>query len=276
MKVLVFGDLGIDRYLICKARCLSAEAPIPVLDQTSQLDLPGMAGNVGANLAALGVEGTFEGAGGNMPIKTRVMTEDGQQLCRFDQDDWCAEINQLELASILTFNDDIDGVVVADYGKGAISDRTAETILNLTHGKPLFIDTKRNPSCWLIAEDRAILFPNQAEYTQYREAYNWFPNVVLKQGSGGLAYVQYGKAIFTRPALAKQVRSVNGAGDTVLAAFVTAYGHRATWPQALEYANMAAAIVVEQPFDQRTTNRAAIAARFGELREECPVLAVAA
>lgn len=269
MKAIVFGDLGLDRYLICKARGLSAEAPIPILDQLSEVKRPGMAGNVAANLNALGVEGRLVRGEGNIPAKCRVMTEDGHQICRFDVADWCEEINPLDLSNTLSFEQP-DVIVVADYAKGAITPRIVSCICGLIDELPLFVDTKRDPSPWMAAK-RPVLFPNQSEYSQFKSAYDWFPHVILKQGALGLSYMQFGKLVVTRPALAKFVKSVNGAGDTVLAAFVAAWSKTGSVVEMMEFANMAAALVVEQAFDKRTTSLEAIQARYDELRETCPL-----
>ncbi len=54
IRIGVLGDLMLDRYLWGEANRLSPEAPVPVVDFASQSDFPGGAGNVAANLAALG------------------------------------------------------------------------------------------------------------------------------------------------------------------------------------------------------------------------------
>lgn len=269
MRVVLFGDLGVDRYLICKPRGLSAEAPVLILDQMREVSLPGMAGNVGANLQALGVEGRLVRGVGNIPAKNRLMTADGHQLLRFDVKDVCEEI-KLEDISETLIEEKPEAIVVADYGKGSISQKVASWICTLAGETPVFIDTKRDPSVWMAAET-SILFPNQTEYAQFMEAYNWFPHVILKQGSWGLSYMQFGKVVVSRPALAKHVQSVNGAGDTVLAAVVASWSKTGSVVEMMEFANMAAACVVEQPFDKRTTSLAAISARYDELRETCPL-----
>lgn len=247
MKIFIVGDIGWDNYLVGKVRGLSAEAPIPVVDVQPATILPGMAGNIFANLHALEVDTellTTEGQ--NFPIKYRLMTVDGQQLARFDMGDYCRPYQRADLLPLV----DADAVIVADYGKGSINDTIAEILAGMS--APLFVDTKRDPSPWL--NSNAIMFPNQLEWDKYKSKYEWFPRVVLKEGAQGLSYVEYGSTIFVRPAWARTVRSVNGAGDTVIAAFAAAYlSLNASINQCLDVACAAAANVVEQDFLHRTT-----------------------
>src|SRR5208282_5571727 len=58
----VLGDLMLDRYLWGEAKRLSPEAPVPVVDFVSQSECLGGAGNVAANLAALGARVEMFGA----------------------------------------------------------------------------------------------------------------------------------------------------------------------------------------------------------------------
>lgn len=261
MKIFVVGDSGWDNYLVGKVRGISAESPIPILDIQPPTLLPGMARNVVDNLRALGAEAELIIAEGtNEPIKSRVMTEDGQQVARFDLNDYCAPLQRADLLPLI----DADAVIVSDYGKGAITDDVTSILAGVS--APLFVDTKGDPSPWL--QSNAILFPNQQEWTKYRAKYEWFPRVVLKQGPDGLSYVEYGKVVTTRPAWAKRVGSVNGAGDTVIAAFAVAFMlfdgdiHRS-----LDVGAAAAALVVEQEFLQRTTTPEEIGKR---IQDEVP------
>lgn len=247
MKIFIVGDAGWDTYLIGKVRGLSAEAPIPVVDVAQPETLPGMAGNVLANVRALGIDAeVLQPEGQNLPWKFRLITPEGHQLARFDFQDFCKPLQRADLLPLV----DADAVIVADYGKGAI-DSTVTSILAGMQA-PLFVDTKRDPSPWL--QSNAILFPNQTEWDKYRDKYEWLPRVVLKQGSQGMSFVEYGKVVATRPAWAKQVQCVNGAGDTVIAAFATAYlGLQSSIQHCLDVASAAAALVVEQDFLHRTT-----------------------
>lgn len=257
MKIFVVGDVGYDNYLIGKVRGISAEAPIPILDIQGPTVLPGMGLNVLGNLHQLGATESeiILPEGAHYPVKSRLMTEDGQQLARFDFEDWCTPLQRADLLPLL----DADGVIVSDYGKGTLDHTINEILANVS--VPLFVDTKKDPSPWL--NSNATLFPNQEEYDKYRTKYEWFPRVVLKRGSEGLSYVEYGKDTSHRPAWAKRVQSVNGAGDTVIAAFAVAYlFFQGSIQHCLDVASAAAANVVEQDFLHRTTTPEAVGERI--------------
>jgi D-beta-D-heptose 7-phosphate kinase/D-beta-D-heptose 1-phosphate adenosyltransferase len=236
--VLVLGDAFIDTYHLGKVRGLSAEAPIPILDIVEQNSFAGGAGNVAANLQALGVRcRTLSGR--NTTVKNRLMAGD-LQLARWDERDWCEPISTEEIT------DAYEAIVVADYAKGSITPNVISYLKTL--GLPLFVDTKRDPASWLAPGVDVTLLPNLSEYTRFKASYDWFPKVVLKQSECGIAWMDSGKVILSRPSYARKVVSVNGAGDTVLAAFVAASLDGQPIPDCLEFASLAAAVVCEKPF----------------------------
>lgn len=255
MSIYVIGDYGTDVYHVGKVRGVSAEAPIPVLKNMYTIQLPAMAGNVVGNLEALGcnVEKLDSNARFS-PRKNRLYTEDGVQLARWDTWDRCDPYIVDDLIPLL----DADAIVVADYAKGAIGPVVTDILRETTI--PLFVDTKQDPTPWI--GSRAVLFPNLAEYHQFEEKYKWIEHVILKQGPLGLAYMNYGQIIMTSPASAERAQCVNGAGDTVLAAFVMAVLSGGGLRQCLDFANAAAAEVVEQPFLSRTTTLGAVIRRY--------------
>ena len=53
MKILVIGELCVDRFMYCDVKRLSPEAPVPVLNPIEVIKNKGMAGNVVENLKAL-------------------------------------------------------------------------------------------------------------------------------------------------------------------------------------------------------------------------------
>ncbi len=267
-KVLLVGDFGVDRYHIGRVKGVSAEAPILVLTGLEVVDLPGMAGNLQANLEALGVEvetrGDFDTIWGISPVKNRLVTEDGVQLARWDVDDTCDPLSSEEIPSVSKFLTlGFQAAVVSDYAKGTISNDVVEMVKQYASaGIPVFIDTKISPSRWLCDGLDNILFtPNLQEYKQYERDYNWLPQVLLKRSSQGMEFRQYGDTTLSHPALAKYVQCVNGAGDTTLAALVAALLTGIGLEQAIRTASIAAALVVEQPFLHRTTTWDAITTR---------------
>ena len=146
-KVLVVGDVMLDRFWHGSATRMSPEAPVPVVNVGEVDDRPGGAGNVAVNLAALGVETTLSGLAGDdehakvlrkavekrgvrwsvMPceaetiVKLRVLSRN-QQLIRMDfeqpLDDYADEMF-LQYVSNLVAEHDV--VLLSDYAKGTLS-----------------------------------------------------------------------------------------------------------------------------------------------------------
>lgn len=264
-RVAVVGDFMEDVYWIGEARSLSAEVPIPVVKINEKKKFPGGAGNVAANLQALGIDALWF-PGGGTPRKNRLMVGD-HQLARWDEFDECTPVYNLQRMV------GIDAIVVADYGKGSVDDYTIEAIKRHQSDVaaiPIFVDTKRDPSVW--SGVATAIFPNSKEFQQFSGAYYKYDGLICwKQGDQGLRLYRDTVSIAASPAAARQVRSVNGAGDTVLAAFVYrwlmdmdtyAYHEEGLdYEGLLDFANTAAAIAVEHPFTYAPT-LAEVEARF--------------
>jgi bifunctional ADP-heptose synthase (sugar kinase/adenylyltransferase) len=248
MKIGVIGDSFLDRYWLGKVKGLSAEAPIPKIEITNVFDCPGGAANVRLNIEALGgdVKMLFKGDKDlpNYPIKNRLITEDNLQLARWDERDWCLPLANEDLLPLI----DCDAIVVSDYGKGSVGENIVKILRNTS--LPLFVDCK-DPRPWI--GSRAIMFPNLKEFKEFAEDYSWFEKVVLKQGKEGISLVEYGNIVLTRPSLTKNVVSVCGAGDTVMAAFVVQFLRGSCFDYCLSWANAAAAVVIEKPFTSLAT-----------------------
>ena len=252
----VVGDVFVDRYWIGQERGLSAEAPIPIVDVWEKQEFPGGAANVVANLQALGRNSRLINtkqppveADWRVPIKNRLMAGD-VQVARWDERDWLPALQREDLLDLL----DVEAVIVSDYGKGTITDEIVEILAGVRF--PIFVDTKKDPVKWIGSE--AILFPNMKEYSQFKDHYDWLGNVVLKCGGEGMRYLQYGKLVAQWPSFAENVKCVNGAGDTVIAAFADIYcqtKENVDRPifNTLKWSNAAAASVVAKPFTSTTT-----------------------
>jgi rfaE bifunctional protein kinase chain/domain len=173
-RIGVLGDLMLDRYLWGTASRLSPEAAVPVVDFAEQSECLGGAGNVAANLAALGAHvEAFGVIGEDEPgramlsclrdvgiagqgavadksrvttVKTRVIARH-QQVVRIDREKRDAVAPALEeklfrrlLASLKKLN----GLVLSDYDKGLITDAFAERVLSACHHLkvPVFVKPK--------------------------------------------------------------------------------------------------------------------------------------
>ena len=167
-KVLVIGDVMLDRFWHGAATRISPEAPVPVVKVAGVDDRPGGAGNVAVNLAALGVETTLSGLVGDdehakqlrsaveakgvrwsvMPcpadtiVKLRVLSRN-QQLIRMDfegpLDDYADE-SFLQYASNLIAEHDV--VLLSDYAKGTLTNIEALISACRALNTPVLVDPK--------------------------------------------------------------------------------------------------------------------------------------
>ncbi len=167
-KVLVIGDVMLDRFWHGAATRISPEAPVPVVKVAGVDDRPGGAGNVAINLAALGVETTLSGLVGDdehakqlrsaveakgvrwsvMPcpadtiVKLRVLSRN-QQLIRMDfeapLDDYADE-SCLQYASNLIAEHDV--VLLSDYAKGTLTNIEALISACGVLNTPVLVDPK--------------------------------------------------------------------------------------------------------------------------------------
>ncbi len=186
-----------------------------------------MAGNVEENLKALGCDVdllTLEGG-----TKTRFIdSRSNQHIMRLDQD---AKGGPIELAT--TIPAIYDAVVISDYNKGCISYELVEEILQQFRG-PVFIDTKKTD---LARFEGAFVKINSLENSLAKTLPSQTIVTLGKQGC------EYGGHIYPAPQV--EVADVCGAGDTFLAALVYAYLQMDQIPEALVFANRAAAVTVK-------------------------------
>lgn len=174
-RLAVIGDWMLDRYLWGTANRISPEAAVPVVEFEKQKDRLGGAGNVAANLVALGarveafgiigadeageslrrqchdlkfgVKGILQLKGRPTTVKTRIMARH-QQIVRIDRETRVQppEGRQAELSNrILNALSKMHAAIISDYEKGVVSDQLAETIVTACAKRkvPLFIGPKR-------------------------------------------------------------------------------------------------------------------------------------
>lgn len=236
-QILVVGDAFVDRYWIGSRRGPSAEFPGDVVDIAETRDLPGGASNVAANLRALGAP-VYELVGSG-PTKNRLITN-GVQTARWDENDRCMRLPRRPVGSFF-------GVIVSDYNKGAVTSSLIEELTSLD--VPIFIDTKRDP--WLYRGIKnPTFFPNLAEWQEFPAYHDYNFPVVRTEGPAGATLVTDPAQDLHLPAFeVPEVRSVCGAGDTVVAAYAYSYLLQGPWRhEALKFALAAAAIVVSKPY----------------------------
>lgn len=188
-RILIVGDLMLDRYWTGGTGRISPEAPVPVVNVNSAEDRPGGAANVAINAASLGANVTLLGLCGddeNAAIlaerltsfdiqhelvrcpghdtitKLRIMSRN-QQLLRLDFEKSFADVDKSALvAAYEKALADHDLVVLSDYAKGCLSDAQVFIKAAKAAGKPVVIDPKgqdfsRYAGATLITPNRAEL-----------------------------------------------------------------------------------------------------------------------
>ena len=176
----MLGDLMLDRYLWGTASRLSPEAPVPVVEFAKQEQFLGGAGNVAANLSALGVRVEAFGAIGAAKstddeagralraclreleiadrgvvgdparvttVKTRIIAKH-QQVVRLDQESREALSKGVQDKIFRKFAESVknlDGLIMSDYDKGVITDSLSERVFAQCHKEevPVFVSPKR-------------------------------------------------------------------------------------------------------------------------------------
>ena len=212
MKVLVIGDIIIDKYIYGTSTRLSPEAPVPVVTQKRIEETIGGAGLVYENLKSLGVDVDLYDTGEESSIKTRVIC-DGHYITRIDDDKFADGTDVLDKI----INDDFsqyEYVVLSDYNKGVL-DKSRRIIEHLNKfGCKVIVDPKthatRYEGAWLVK-------PNEKEFQEY--FINWQGNIIITQASNNVIATIDNK-IYDIPVEKVEVSDVTGAGDCFLSAFV--------------------------------------------------------
>ncbi|MBI2575936.1 D-glycero-beta-D-manno-heptose-7-phosphate kinase [Candidatus Woesearchaeota archaeon] len=283
-KILVIGDIMLDKYLKGDVSRISPEAPVPIVTVTGERFVPGGAANVASNIASLGGNVRMAGVIGNddpgellikelqrrgvgtdsviidkkkpTTQKVRIVAQN-QQLLRVDYEDtaYIAPATENELIrSIQSSIPDSDAIVVSDYAKGAITSELMRSIHTARNNQYLIVDPK--PKHKALYAGVSIITPNLKEAREMAHAHDE-PGVLGKQlvgelqstilitlGDKGMALFEQNGNITEIPTKAKEVFDVSGAGDTVVAALALALAAGADFVQAAFLANHAAGVVV--------------------------------
>jgi rfaE bifunctional protein kinase chain/domain len=217
VRILVVGDIMLDRYWWGEVSRISPEAPVPVVRLRKTSLAAGGAGNVAANVAGLGAKPLLFGVVGKDPeadevrkaldglgvstehiiesddrpttVKTRVIAH-SQQVTRIDHetdDGLSAETEQLLAQSIAEKVAVADAVIISDYAKGLLTDGVlSEVIAACTEAdKPVLADPKGKD--YAKYRGATVITPNRREAA---EACNFHENgdgVVERAGTRLLA-----------------------------------------------------------------------------------------
>jgi len=188
-KVLVLGDLMLDRYWHGDTSRISPEAPVPVVLVGGAEERPGGAGNVALNIASLGAQAILMGLTGDdeacqslesimqtanvachfqrladkpTVTKLRVLSRH-QQLIRLDFEDGFSTSDQAGLLDrFMAQLGNVNAVILSDYGKGTLTDIQQFIQPARAAGIPVLIDPKGND--FEIYRGATVITPNLSEF----------------------------------------------------------------------------------------------------------------
>jgi rfaE bifunctional protein kinase chain/domain len=192
-KILVIGDIMLDRYVRGDVNRISPEAPVPVLRVTEESSLLGGAANVANNLASMGVDthvmaviGSDTGGSHltelmeargidtqlinasplrSTTIKTRIVAGQ-QQIVRVDREDiqpmQDSETDQL-LENLEKHWCNYDACILSDYGKGMLSPEFLDGIRALQKAKPRIVAVDPKHRDFSRYQGFSICTPNRME-----------------------------------------------------------------------------------------------------------------
>ncbi len=284
VRLLIVGDVMLDRYWFGDVSRISPEAPVPVVKVERSEERPGGAANVARNAAALGEKVSLLALVGDdepgVSLK-RLMSEGGidaslqvdeavtttvklrvigrqQQLLRIDFETTPShEALRAKLSEFERRLPDCDAVVFSDYGKGGLTHIGEMIRLARAAGKIVLVDPKGDDyACYAGA---TIITPNRSEMREV--VGRWKDEADLEQKAAALrnelaldallvTRSEEGMSLFRaggalhEKAVAREVYDVSGAGDTVIATLAVMLAQGADWAKAIHVANVAAGIVV--------------------------------
>ncbi len=299
-RVLVVGDVMLDRYWFGNVERISPEAPVPIVHVQRTEERPGGAANVARNVAALGGQATLLSVVGDdeagrsllallekehvktifhhdvqLPttVKLRVIGRQ-QQLMRIDfETPPSREVLEDKLDDFESLVDSVDVVILSDYGKGSLTHVTKMIDVAKRHGKRVLIDPKGDD--FSKYRGATLLTPNRGEFREV--AGRWANETELaKKAEAVREQYNFDALLVTRseegmslfahgeavhePTQAREVYDVSGAGDTVIATIGLMLAAGASMTDAMRIANRAAGVVVGKLGTATVTQQELIAA----------------
>lgn len=285
-RVLVVGDVMLDRYWFGAVDRISPEAPVPVVRVASEQDRVGGAANVALNVKTVGGQVTLlsmvgldepaqklrqlleqhgvktvlgQDASMQTIVKLRVIGRN-QQLLRVDFE---REPDHEILAQMLGDYERVlaehDVVLFSDYGKGGLAHIPRMIEMARQAGKPVLIDPKG--SDYARYAGATVITPNRSELMQVLGAWSGDSDLEVKaqalRARLGVASLlltrsEEGMSLFEErgashvQAKAREVSDVTGAGDTVIATMALMLACGLSAVDAMAHANRAGGLVVEK------------------------------
>jgi rfaE bifunctional protein kinase chain/domain len=283
-RVLVVGDVMLDRYWFGEVSRISPEAPVPVVRFQRTEEVPGGAANVARNATALGARVTLLSVTGadeagtalealleqenvrtsfhrdpalSTTVKLRVVARQ-QQMLRIDFE--TAPEAEVLAALLDTYSAKLAAtglVVLSDYGKGGLAHIERMIALARAAGKPVLVDPKgdeydRYAGATLLTPNRAELREVVGRWRSEADLEERAQRLRRRLGVNALLLTrsEEGMTLFTDdgawsvPAQAREVFDVSGAGDTVIAVMAAMMAAGLDLRDAVKVANRAGGIVV--------------------------------
>ncbi|MBR0288776.1 MAG: D-glycero-beta-D-manno-heptose-7-phosphate kinase [Selenomonadaceae bacterium] len=191
-KILVIGDVMLDKYYFGEVSRISPEAPVPIAHVTEIKETLGGAANVAHNLALLGCQTSIIGQIGSdnhgeiflsklkncgvnysgvietskpTTTKTRVISGH-QQMIRLDFED-ASELDSASTDKLLkNFSEhlaDVDGVIISDYGKGVCTKKICREVIGACRAQKKFVVVDPKGDNWQKYFDASFITPNLKE-----------------------------------------------------------------------------------------------------------------
>jgi len=283
-RVLVVGDVMLDRYWYGAVDRISPEAPVPVVRITREEERNGGAANVAYNVVTLGAQSSLLTVVGDdeashklealvsgtgirthfgrdaelkTTVKLRIIGRQ-QQLLRLDFENTPkTEVLASQTAAFADLLPEHDAVLFSDYGKGGLAHVSDMIARARAAGKPILIDPKG--SDYSRYKNASVITPNRVELQQVIGL--WVDEADLQakcqnlREQLGLEAVlltrsEEGMTLFDTQgqlsvsAQAREVFDVTGAGDTVIATMAALVAAGVSLRDALPLANRAGGLVV--------------------------------
>lgn len=283
-RVLVVGDVMLDRYWHGDVSRISPEAPVPVVHIRREESRLGGAANVALNIKTLGARVTLLSMVGQDEVarnlrglltKNDIETELGedpnmetivklrvighsQQMLRIDfEKEPDHEVLAAMLERFKTLVDEHDVVLFSDYGKGGLAHIPQMIQMARNASKPVLVDPKG--SDWARYSGANVITPNLAELAQV--VGSWSGEEQLQEKAQALRQMlcleallvtrsEDGMTLFEAsrvvsvPAQTREVSDVTGAGDTVIATLALMVASGLDMSVAMVLSNRAAGLVV--------------------------------
>ena len=284
VKILVVGDVMLDRYWHGDTARISPEAPVPVVRVSDFEDKAGGAANVAKNIVHLGAQASLLGIIGEddngqslqaslekegissllvkqnqAPTITKIrILSRSQQVVRLDiEQSFSQQHANLLSAEFERMIDQFEMVLFSDYNKGSLANIGTMIDVAKKAGKTVLVDPKSKDLAVYAGAD--YVTPNLTEY-QAAGGVSGDEQQIAQSAKKIIADCRLGAMLLTRseqgmslitatekfdyPAQTLEVADVTGAGDTVIATLAVMLATQMPASQAVEIANIAAGITV--------------------------------